>query len=539
MAIRDYGGEVLPYGTPPPMGGYNYTIAPAPPPQATNSPYVPASDVFKDSQTFGPKVFSTPKFGDLTFDGSEFNSVQTQTIFSDKEFSTADLSKGIPEAAINLNLRINGQGFTFHPSNIIEKGLLVDKKQFYNPKVLQNLDQLYEQGQPISLKGVGWYEDFLNKNNLSTDGVLLPAGELNFNIGSGGNWKVKEIGEVSDKIRFNEISGIGKLGDQYVYTANVDPVDATSAYGYYDATGAKGEWTKEKGGLLGDVSRAVAQVPFLPEVAGAITKNPYVYATLKGLQAGARGEEPIKAGLKAGATILAADLAADFFSGAPAEAAPVGEASGVSGGSGISGEGLSSAEMAALKTGTGYGETAQSLLNQDLQFVGADAAQLYNTTGKLAAVQQNLIAAGVDPIMAAEAANLAAFGGSGASIASGLGAAFPGEAAFTSEGLLSGGSTLDKFAKDIGGGISSTGSAISLSDAFRAANLAQNLMAGQPQQQQLPNQQLPGMQATGVDLLSLPQFAAGVPNIAGLLNPMPYRGPTFDFYTGLPTSLLG
>jgi hypothetical protein len=291
---------------------------------------VPAPDVFKDSQTFGPKVFSTPKFGDLTFDGSEFANVATQTIFSDKDFSTADLSKGIPEAAINLNLRINGQGFTFHPSNIIEKGLLVDKKQFYNPKVLQNLDQLYEQGQPISLKGVGWYEDFLNKNNLSTDGVLLPAGELNFNVGSGGNWKVREIGEVSDRIRFNEISGIGKIGDQYVYTANVDPVDATSAYGYYDATGARGEWTKEKGGLLGDVSRAVAQVPFLPEIAGAITSNPYVYATLKGLQAGAQNKDPIKAGLEAGATLLAADLASDFFGGAPAEAAPVGGTPGVS-----------------------------------------------------------------------------------------------------------------------------------------------------------------------------------------------------------------
>jgi hypothetical protein len=81
-------------------------------------------------------------------------------------------------------------------------------------------------------------------------------------------------------------------------------------------------------------------------------------------------------------------------------------------------------------------------------------------------------------------------------------------------------------------------SSISLNDAFRAANLAQSLMAGQPQQQ-YPNQQLSGTQATGVDLLSLPQFAAGVPNIAGLLNPIPYRGLTFDFYTGLPTSLVG
>jgi hypothetical protein len=81
-------------------------------------------------------------------------------------------------------------------------------------------------------------------------------------------------------------------------------------------------------------------------------------------------------------------------------------------------------------------------------------------------------------------------------------------------------------------------SSISLNDAFRAANLAQSLMAGQPQQQ-YPNQQLSGTQATGVDLLSLPQFVAGVPNIAGLLNPIPYRGLTFDFYTGLPTSLVG
>jgi hypothetical protein len=81
-------------------------------------------------------------------------------------------------------------------------------------------------------------------------------------------------------------------------------------------------------------------------------------------------------------------------------------------------------------------------------------------------------------------------------------------------------------------------SSISLNDAFRAANLAQSLMAGQTQQQ-YPNQQLSGTQATGVDLLSLPQFVSGVPNIAGLLNPIPYRGLTFDFYTGLPTSLVG
>jgi hypothetical protein len=50
------------------------------------------------------------------------------------------------------------------------------------------------------------------------------------------------------------------------------------------------------------------------------------------------------------------------------------------------------------------------LLAADAAFAGADAAQLYAQTGNVAAVQQNLIAAGVDPIMAAEAANLASYG---------------------------------------------------------------------------------------------------------------------------------
>jgi hypothetical protein len=70
---------------------------------------------------------------------------------------------------------------------------------------------------------------------------------------------------------------------------------------------------------------------------------------------------------------------------------------------------------------------AGSLLAADAAFAGADAAQLYAQTGNVAAVQQNLIAAGIDPIMAAEAANLAAYGGTGASIGSALASTFPGK----------------------------------------------------------------------------------------------------------------
>jgi hypothetical protein len=78
----------------------------------------------------------------------------------------------------------------------------------------------------------------------------------------------------------------------------------------------------------------------------------------------------------------------------------------------------------------------------------------------------------------------------------------------------------------------------SLQDAFRVARLGQGLMAEQPQQQ-MPTQQLPGMQAGAVDLLSLPQLRASRADIASLLSPSVYRGPIFDIYSGLPTSLLG
>ena len=113
------------------------------------------------------------------------------------------------------------------------------------------------------------------------------------------------------------------------------------------------------------------------------------------------------------------------------------------------------------------GDTAQGLLNQDLEFVGADAEQLYDTTGSVAATQQNLIAAGVDPTMAAEASDLAALGGNASSIAANLGQAFPGEVVFTSEGLLSGGATLDEFAKDIAD-ISSNAETLGIRDVFDA-----------------------------------------------------------------------
>ena len=290
-------------------------------PKAVTSAYVDPSQVYGDKgQNFDAKVLSGTKFGDLVLDGSEFVGGSKELTISGEE-ALARGYENLPYKATNLNLTINGQTYTFHPKNILEKGFVANGQQFYNPNVLANLDKAYEQGQAVNLKDVGWYDDFLKKNDLSTEGILLPAGELNFKIAGGNGYKVAPIGNLTEdgRVKLNEITGIGKVGDQYVYTTDVTKVDATDASGYYDQSGqGRAEWTKERGGLLGSASRAVAKVPFLPEIAGAATQNPYVYATLKGLQGGATGQDPLKVGLKAGATILAADLASGLLKGTPA-----------------------------------------------------------------------------------------------------------------------------------------------------------------------------------------------------------------------------
>jgi hypothetical protein len=210
--------------------------------------------------------------------------------------------------------------------------------------------------------------------------------------------------------------------------------------------------------------------------------------------------------------------------------------------------------MAALKTGAGYGETVQSLYNQDLAFLAQDTANLYQASGgDLNAVQQNLIAAGVDPIVAAEAAsqaslsmgNAAFYDVSGAvpvlkdaagQLAAGMsgiqgsvGAAFPGEAIFTSQGLLGGGATMDEFAKNIAGISSTSAPALSITDALRGANLANQLMGGGQQTATGFPQQQSSFQPTGVDysgIYGLLGQRASVPGIQGLLGPAQLRYPS-------------
>lgn len=116
------------------------------------------------------------------------------------------------------------------------------------------------------------------------------------------------------------VQGLAEKDGQLIYAL---AGNGGSSYGWIDQGGTPWEWTqgKPKFGKLGQavnkVGEIFADIPFGPEIAGLLTGNPYVYATLKGAQAGYLGEDPIKAGLKAGATVAAAGALDGAFGGEP------------------------------------------------------------------------------------------------------------------------------------------------------------------------------------------------------------------------------
>jgi hypothetical protein len=194
--------------------------------------------------------------------------------------------------------------------------------------------------------------------------------------------------------------------------------------------------------------------------------------------------------------------------------------------------GTTAAALNAGVTAGSLGSLAPSLLAEDIAFAAQDAAQLFETTKSIPAVQQNLIAAGVDPVVAAEAANLASMGSGVAGIETGLLDAFAGEPIFTNEGLLSSGSTLDPTGRAVST-ISDSGSVIDPTDVLKQAS---KLVGGESETQPMQQQMSGGMQRQGVDysgLLNLLALQAGRPQIANLLAPA-QLSPQYN-----PYSLLG
>lgn len=247
----------------------------------------------------------------------------------------------------------------------------------------------------------------------------------------------------------------------------------------------------------------------------------------------------------------------------------------------------------ALKTGVISGATAGigSSLGAamsgagsatDAMFVAADASQLAAQGLSEAAITQNLVATGIGSATAQTAAQMAVSGATEAAISKTLGSGelfatpapietatvpvsdlgYPGvpiEQTYTpapgsfQEALPGLGvetqasaapftaapgsfaAATSPIATAAGYGLLATppSPALSLQDAFRTARLANSLLGEQPQQQQQQRPDLPPMQATGVDLLTLPNLQARTSNVAGLLSPVGGNmQPSFDLLSG-------
>lgn len=97
--------------------------------------------------------------------------------------SRAGGDKSSVKTVYSVNFSDNGNKYTFIPDSVINKGISAGDSSYVMPWFLNkdNLNKLGEIGQRIDLADQSWYGDWL-KNNVgaSTSGILIPAGSVPF-----------------------------------------------------------------------------------------------------------------------------------------------------------------------------------------------------------------------------------------------------------------------------------------------------------------------------------------------------------------------
>lgn len=205
-----------------------------------------------------------------------------------------------PNSTFGYTLKTDKGNYTFIPDDVIQKGVLSGDKQYYFKQFLNKdtLNYIYQNGQPIDLAG---FTDFssgdalqkrLDQAGFGTTGILLPESWVQSNLGKASDYNVgKQVGNVS----VGAIGGIGEKDGNLVYVPSASGASNASAYITSAASNdINTGWVEKKGGVLGSLARGLAGIPFLPEIAGVLTQNPYVYGALKGYQGGMSGEDPLK-----------------------------------------------------------------------------------------------------------------------------------------------------------------------------------------------------------------------------------------------------
>jgi hypothetical protein len=260
-------------------------------------------------QAAGTPFITTDKFGDLVFDKNSF--LYDYNSKGDK---------------VGGQFKVGGEEYVFIPQNIAEKGIISGDKQRYlgNLLVDDNLKALGTEGVYVDLAGVNNYDTAFEEKGWSTTGFLVPAkvasdrklltSVRSYDIG-------KDIGKGMSS---GAIKGISEVGGKPVYvTESMGKAQSTwiqpPGTAGYDGQGATGShqgrytYTKNNFGFIGDIASSVGQavggIPFLPELIGFATGQPYVAAALRGAAAGAAGVDPLVGGLMGGLSAAAVSSA--------------------------------------------------------------------------------------------------------------------------------------------------------------------------------------------------------------------------------------
>jgi hypothetical protein len=215
-------------------------------------------------------------------------------------------------ATYAADYNINGKNYLFIPTDYIQKGMVVDGKQYYNQNFLNEntLKTIFTEGIGVDLEGLA-PQSTINafaKNGLGSKGVMVDYDTLRSvgfladnNIPT--ETKVYNIGGGRTD---GAIMGLSQVDGKYVYA---QPSQGDRAgVSYVSGDGKRyAEYTKIRGGWLGEqivnIAEGFASVPFMPEIVSALTGgNPLVYASLKGLQTAGSGgdlDDVLKSGLQA------------------------------------------------------------------------------------------------------------------------------------------------------------------------------------------------------------------------------------------------
>jgi len=433
----------------------------------------------------------------------------------------------------SVNFQLDGKDFTFIPTDVINKGFVDNKTQYFFKDFLNkdNLDTLKTKGQTVDLNGVSWYGDFLKDTmGRNTTGVLIPTEEtkgINF---TPRKYKIGSGFEGNDSIKTTAITGLGQTSSgDYVYQNETSP---GRLFDYIKDDGkvySQPIPSSGGGGLLGKVARAVDKVApvalaFVPGIGPALSA---AYSTGSVIAKGGSIGDAFKAGaISYGASTLGSKIGGQFggstggtdFLGSQA----LGDATTGAVGSGATGFGINAGAanvginqgvgslLANAPIESGFGINIAPSNTQFGTFNPATTSGYGIDTGSLSGMEYlggtGSLPVGTAGLTAEQLATATQLGQVGTNAASGL-------------GYLGGAESLPAGTAGITGvdaGLAAGG--LSASDVVKGVELLSGLTA-QPQQptQQAPQSIVPRGSVNYDPLLSLLTMRASTPNLLSLL----------------------